>query len=292
MKRYIANAFTYPDKIENRKVVGNPASVFVCKDKFPSKEEMRKIAIEEDQPVSVFIKKKKNGNKEFNVRYFFPNGKELSICGHGSLASAKIIHKLFNYNNITLIPNRNLSKNNIGLLINGDIVSLTLPTYIPKILNKKILKEKTFQLLLDSLGLHNKDIYSLFLFEETTEYVLEIDVNKLRNLNIDFKKLSEICKKLECLSIFITAKSNLKDFDYEVRVFAPHCNLDEDIVCGSANSVLIPFWSDRLNKTNFKVLFPYRYKQGLIGGVVNIKYDKAKNNIRLSGKVNYGKSEE
>jgi len=287
MKIYRARAFTYSEKIEGKKVIGNPASIIICEKNFPLQEKMQNIAIKENQPISIFLKEKNSKKKEFNIRYFFPNGKELSICGHGSLASAGVINKLFNYNNIRLVPNEKLLKKNIDITIQGDIINMILPTYIPQILDNENLKKENFNLLLSSLNLSCNDIKSFFLFEETIEYILEIEVFKLRNLKINFKKLSDICTKLNCLSIFITSKSNLKDFDYEARVFAPHCNLNEDIVCGSANSVLAPFWSEKLNKKDLKVLFPYEYKNGKIGGIININYNKKDSFIILSGKIDY-----
>ena len=35
------------------------------------------------------------------------------------------------------------------------------------------------------------------------------------------------------------------------RVFVPYCGIDEDPVTGSAHAALVPFWAERLGRTEF-----------------------------------------
>ena len=49
--------------------------------------------------------------------------------------------------------------------------------------------------------------------------------------------------------IIITAKGN--EVDFVSRFFTPQAALFEDPVTGSAHCTLVPFWADRLDKTNF-----------------------------------------
>ena len=69
MKIYRARAFASPDKIEGKEVIGNPASVVVCEGKFLSQQLMSKIAVDEAQPMTAFVKQR--GSDEFDIRYFF-----------------------------------------------------------------------------------------------------------------------------------------------------------------------------------------------------------------------------
>jgi len=53
--------------------------------------------------------------------------------------------------------------------------------------------------------------------------------------------------KLDCLGVIVTARGD--DVDFISRFFAPRAGIPEDPVTGSAHSSLIPFWSQRLRKT-------------------------------------------
>ena len=52
---------------------------------------------------------------------------------------------------------------------------------------------------------------------------------------------------LDCLGVIVTACGD--DVDFVSRFFAPRAGIPEDPVTGSAHSSLIPFWSQRLRKT-------------------------------------------
>lgn len=46
-----------------------------------------------------------------------------------------------------------------------------------------------------------------------------------------------------------TAKG--KEVDFVSRIFAPKAGVDEDPVTGSAHCTLVPWWKNKLNKTEF-----------------------------------------
>jgi predicted PhzF superfamily epimerase YddE/YHI9 len=54
-------------------------------------------------------------------------------------------------------------------------------------------------------------------------------------------------RKLDCLGIIVTARG--KDCDFVSRFFAPGAGVDEDPVTGSAHCTLIPFWAQRVGKS-------------------------------------------
>jgi predicted PhzF superfamily epimerase YddE/YHI9 len=53
--------------------------------------------------------------------------------------------------------------------------------------------------------------------------------------------------RLDCLGVIVTARG--EDADFVSRFFAPRAGIPEDPVTGSAHSSLIPFWAERLGKT-------------------------------------------
>ena len=101
-----------------------------------------------------------------------------------------------------------------------------------------------------------------------------LDVNKLRNLNPNFEAITPYCKQIKDLrSVTFSAKSNLENFDYETRVFAPHIDVNEDIVCVSINSAISDYWSRKLNKKNLNVLYPYHWNKNTCGGIQYINVE-------------------
>ena len=55
-----------------------------------------------------------------------------------------------------------------------------------------------------------------------------------------------LLKQLEFNGVIATAKGNTSDF--VSRFFAPKIGIDEDPVTGSAHTLLIPFWANKLKK--------------------------------------------
>ncbi len=45
--------------------------------------------------------------------------------------------------------------------------------------------------------------------------------------------------------VIITAQSDLEDFDFISRFFAPQLGVNEDPVTGSAHCLLTPYWAEK-----------------------------------------------
>jgi len=73
----------------------------------------------------------------------------------------------------------------------------------------------------------------------------------LQNIRPDFTILKNIRAEAEMESdnfgIIITAAGH--DHDFVSRFFAPNAGIDEDPVTGRAHCSLIPFWSEKLDRT-------------------------------------------
>lgn len=69
----------------------------------------------------------------------------------------------------------------------------------------------------------------------------------VKNLNVNIDLLSKISKDVS-FGIIVSAKGDSCDF--VSRYFAPNAGINEDPVTGSSHCTLIPFWSNKLNKTN------------------------------------------
>ena len=99
MKSFIVDSFT------KEAFKGNPAAV--C---FPEQEvseaQMLKIAKEFGLSETAFVLPTKNANI-YSIRFFSPK-KEIALCGHATLAAAKVIFKTLDENEIHFITVENI----------------------------------------------------------------------------------------------------------------------------------------------------------------------------------------
>lgn len=65
---------------------------------------------------------------------------------------------------------------------------------------------------------------------------------KVRDMKPDFKLLAQVNTR----GVIVTAPG--KEVDFVSRFFAPGVGIDEDPVTGSAHTMLIPYWAQRLGK--------------------------------------------
>lgn len=69
----------------------------------------------------------------------------------------------------------------------------------------------------------------------------------------DIMALSPDMKKLENAGyVCVIATAPGKEADFVSRVFCPRCGVPEDPVTGSAHCSLVPYWAERLGKTELK----------------------------------------
>ncbi|MCU0285048.1 MAG: PhzF family phenazine biosynthesis protein [Acidobacteria bacterium] len=232
---YQVDAFT--DKLFG----GNPAAVCPL-EKWLDDRTMQNIAIENNLAETAFYVKDGDG---FHIRWFTP-ALEIDLCGHATLASAHVIfnHSDFKGNLITFKSQSGPLK--VSKDINTDgLLTLDFPA------NKPAPVENIPPGLIEALDLKPvalskaRDLLALY---ETEEEILALKPN--------FRMIAEELKKIGCLGMIVTAPG--KTVDFVSRFFAPLAGIDEDPVTGSAHTILIPYWAERLNK---KKLHAYQLSQ-------------------------------
>ena len=80
-------------------------------------------------------------------------------------------------------------------------------------------------------------------------------------MNPDFAGLSS----LPVRGFIVTAKSDVPEYDFLSRFFAPAAGINEDPVTGSAHCALAPFWGERLGKSEMTA-----FQASARGGVVKV----------------------
>jgi PhzF family phenazine biosynthesis protein len=66
--------------------------------------------------------------------------------------------------------------------------------------------------------------------------------DQVRNISPDFSLLADV----ETRGVMVTAPGH--EVDFVSRFFAPAVGIEEDPVTGSAHTMLVPYWSGRLEK--------------------------------------------
>ncbi len=218
---YQADAFT--DQLFG----GNPAAVCPLTEWLPDTL-MQKIAAENNLAETAFFVKTDQG---YHLRWFTPEY-EIDLCGHATLASAHILFTELNYKE----PEIHFSTEKAGTLVvshDGDRYTLDFPS---RPANPAELPEGLFQALGDQRPidvLRGRD-YMLV-------YGSEDDIITMKP---DFMALA----KVDTVGVIVTAPGDQADF--VSRFFAPSAGIAEDPVTGSAHCNLIPYWAEKLGKTD------------------------------------------
>jgi len=248
MKIYQVDAFA------EKLFEGNPAAV-VPLENWLADDVMQNIAQENNLSETAFFIETDNG---FQIRWFTP-GAEVDLCGHATLATAHVLFNHLNYSEDEL-----LFDSRSGILKvkkEKDLIILDFPSSpVSEIeIPANLLNAFTIQPARCFSG--RDDLMLVFKSEE--------DIYQLRP---DFQQIIESKTR----GIITTARS--EKFDFISRFFAPAVGVNEDPVTGSAHTMLIPFWSQELRKTNLTAR-----QVSIRGGNLFCKY--LGNRVEIGGKA-------
>jgi PhzF family phenazine biosynthesis protein len=194
-------------------------------------EILQAIAAENNLSETAFTIPGEEEGVDYELRWFTPTT-EVVLCGHATLASAHVL--LGDRDRIRFRTRR------AGMLevardpgpgAGGDLYAMSLPAWKPD--------PRPLPDVLAALGCDAKETlwhpgrYALIVVESEAD-VLALQPN--------FRALAAIG---DILTI-VTAPGS--DTDITSRVFAAGAGIDEDPVTGSAHSVSVPYWAERLGK--------------------------------------------
>jgi len=219
------------DAFTNKPFRGNPAGV-VLLDEEKSDKWMLSVAREMNLSETAFVIGEKS---PYNLRWFTP-AVEVELCGHATLSAAYILYDrdIIKKNELIEFTTRSgvLTTSYIDGWIEMDFPSFTADKVI----------------LGDVVGCALKcepvEIY------KSGENIMAVfnDPENIYNLSPDFN----LIKQLDAQGVIATSLSDVADFDFISRYFAPRVGVDEDPVTGSAHCSLGPYWGGILNKNVFR----------------------------------------
>jgi PhzF family phenazine biosynthesis protein len=219
LKMYQVDAFA--DKLFS----GNPAAVVILESALKD-DVMQSIAAENNLSETAFV----NINEScFSIRWFTPSI-EVDLCGHATLASARILFEYYpalageEINFDSKSGNLKVTKGDRGLCLN-------FPADYP-------IEAESNSLFFEILG-----IEPLKLLRGKDDY-LAVFRNQQQVEEIQPKFY--LLKKLDARGLVISAPGD--EVDFVSRCFYPEAGIEEDPVTGSAHTMLTPYWATQLNK--------------------------------------------
>lgn len=226
---YIIDAFA------EKPMQGNPAGVCPLEAWLPDAV-MQNIASELNLSETVFFAPRSpiddGGALTYDIRWFTPT-REVDMIGHATLAAGHLVLE-------KLVPSAQQavfvsSKENMSIRRGFGVLELEMPALPPHPMAEP-------RGLVEALGARPSHILA------AKHYLAVFDsVEEIINLRPDFAALA----KLPLSAVIVTAKADDdSEFDFVSRFFAPANGVPEDPVSGVAHCCLVPYWSNRLGKTD------------------------------------------
>ena len=207
-------------------MLGNPAGVCPLKEWLPV-ETMQKIAEQNNLSETAFIVANSEG---YDLRWFTPTS-EIDLCGHATLASAHVIWNHLDYKSERI--KFNSCSGVLEVVKSGELMSLNFPARAGSEVAWRSDYETVFK---------RQDVSDIRLSRDLM-FVLKSE-SQVRDFKPDFVEIA----KFEGFGMLITAPGDKVDF--VSRFFLPHDNIPEDPVTGSTHCMLIPYWAERLGRSD------------------------------------------
>jgi len=231
---------------------GNPASVLLLDEDLPDTV-MAAVASEMNQTETAFARK--TGEGTYSLRWFTPKV-EVDLCGHATLGTAAALFTESGETAPTITFETRSGKLHVsrGATAGSYVMDFPAQTARPAGADPAVLE-----------ALHLGEIES---YHATPRSFVVVEVPQtvdLTTMKPDFDALGKITLPKEGHAIIVTRRGP-EPYDFTSRMFAPWLGINEDPVTGAAHTVLTPFWSERLGKTEMRA-----FQSSPRGGEINVR---------------------
>jgi PhzF family phenazine biosynthesis protein len=230
LKTYFVDSFT------STRFAGNPAAVCLPAHEL-SAATMQQVAAEIGFSETAFVQPAADGQR-YHIRFFTPK-QEIPLCGHATLAAAKIILEATGQPRVVFV---NPAGVELPCELVGGSIRMQFPVYDTEPLDAPAA-------VLQALGLAGC---------RTTRYsprnkiiLLEIDsAAELAGLQPDFATLLRSYQGIN--GVLVTARADSPAYDFHYRYFWPWAGTNEDPVTGGVQTFLTKYWADRLQRRQLR----------------------------------------
>jgi PhzF family phenazine biosynthesis protein len=257
--------FAQIDAFARAPFTGNPAAVMPLHG-WLADDVLQNIAMENNLSETAFLVpiagSEDDGGEgaDFELRWFTP-ASEVVLCGHATLASGHFVLSADPERDRVRFRTRQSGVLEVARADSGYHLALPAWRASPKPLPE----------LVAALGLSG----DLPTFWHPHRYGLVVvdSADQVRALDPDFRAMA---RHGDVLTIVTAPGDAQSGTDIVSRAFAPGAGIDEDPVTGSAHSVLVPYWTERLGRDRFTA-----YQASKRGGYLECRADGER--VILSG---------
>ena len=228
------------DAFTTRPFAGNPAGV-VLDAKGLTDEQMQKIAAEMNVAETAFVTPATRPGHDLRLRWFTPSGKEITFCGHATVATAHVLAETGRLSRDQVVFDTLGGTLPVGVAATTERVLIwlepALPTCTPY--------PEALGPVLDALRVSAEGMGSWARPALTGERDLLIPaagIGALKALAPDMSRLARLGEERRIRGFCLTAREAIDpDSLIHSRFFAPHYGIPEDPVTGSVHAA-IPVW--------------------------------------------------
>ncbi len=203
---------------------GNPAAVVPLDYWLPDKF-LAAIAAENNLAETAFIIPHP---EVVPLRWFTP-AVEVDLCGHATLASAHVLLRYYRPSASRVVFGTRSGE--LTVTREGELLSMDFPARPAKRIG-------ITDTLVAALGARPREA----LMARDLMAVFDAE-SHVWDLQPDFQRIAS----LDAFAVIVTAPGNTVDF--VSRFFAPRAGIPEDPATGSSHCTLVPYWADRLGKS-------------------------------------------
>lgn len=214
---------------------GNPAAVIRLDDRAPASDEWyRAVARELNLSETAFLEPYDGADADYRLRWFTP-GHEVDLCGHATLAMSHCLLA-----DGVPSPIRYATRSGVLVVVatDGGAITMDFPLNPPE-------ETPVPDWVPDALG-RRPSYYG----EAPSGYVLAVldHADEVRALQPDLIAIERHLAH----GLIVSAAGDRPGLHFVSRFFAPALAVAEDPVTGSAHTVLMPYWSQRLGRTELR----------------------------------------
>ncbi|WP_206454199.1 PhzF family phenazine biosynthesis protein [Aurantimonas marina] len=228
------------DAFTDRLFSGNPAAVVPLQTWLPDAT-MQTIAAENNLAETAFFVPA--GAARWELRWFTPTI-EVPLCGHATLATAFVLAEYLGETAATLtFVTRESGELTVTRGADG-----WYAMRFPRRHEAGTVDAADIDRLADALGARPQAVLSFTVPNDTSWLAVMDSSAEVEALAPDIRAIAALPPR----NIIATAKGAPGfGIDFVSRMFAPKAGIDEDPVTGSAHCSLVPYWAERLGKSDF-----------------------------------------
>lgn len=219
--------FFQVDAFTSKPFAGNPAAVMPLEEWLPD-ERLQAIAAEHNLAETAYFVPQ---GRDYHLRWFTPTV-EMPLCGHATLASAYVLFNQLERSRDNVVFHT--LSGPLTVARDGDRLEMDFP-----VRTNEPASPSEMAPVADAIGAKVTDLRRGWTYLAVVE-----SEDVVRNLKPDLAKIAALP-----LDVTVTARGAKADF--VSRVFVPKVGIPEDPVTGGAHCMLVPYWSNVMERKTF-----------------------------------------